>query len=94
MERKSTELVLEQPVEAHGGTISKLTISEPSAREFEAMDRGKGEIQKTNHLLAACAKVPYSTILNLSARDYQAALGALGELGFTQASETSSDSEE
>jgi len=94
MERKSVKVALEQPVEAHGVEVSELTIQEPSAREFEAMDRGKGEIQKTNYLLAACSKVPYSTILNLSAHDYQAALAALGELGFQEASPPSDESSE
>jgi len=84
VERRSTKVTLEQPVEANGETISELTIFEPAARECEAMDRGKGEIQKANHLLAACARVPYSTILLLSARDYQSAMEALGELGFSQ----------
>jgi len=94
VERRSVKVKLEQPIEANGTEIAELTIIKPAGREFEAMDRGKGEVQRTNHLLAACAKVPYSTILNLSPEDYEAAMGALGGLGFPEASQPSSESSE
>src|SRR3990167_8913548 len=94
MERRSVKVTLEQPVDAHGVEVSELTIYEPAARECEAMDRGKGEVQKANHLLAACAKIPYSTVLSLGSRDYQAAMGGLGELGFQEGSPSLSESSE
>ncbi len=92
MERDSRRVTLSHPVEAHGETLTELVIQEPTARDFESMDRGKGQIQQVHHLLASCAKVPYSTILSLRVRDYQAAMGALAELGFQEAAEPLTES--
>lgn len=93
MERQSKKITLVEPVEAHGQQVHELEIHEPAAREFEAMDRGSGRIQQAHHLLAACARIPYSSILSLCAKDYQAAMEALGELGFSQAPEPQSEPE-
>ena len=94
MERRSIKVSLASPIRAHDEDVTELVIQEPRALEFEAMDRGKGELQKVNHLLAACAKVPYSSILTLCSRDYQAAMEALGKLGFQEASPLPSESSE
>ena len=85
MERRSIKVLLSEPIRAHDADVAELVVYEPRALDFEAMDRGKGEFQKKNHLLAACCKVPYSSIVTLCMRDYHAAMEALAALDFMEA---------
>ena len=94
-EEKSITIQLMEVLEAHGRELTELVVHAPRARDFEHMDAGgTGEIKRTNHLLASCAKIPYSSVLQLGSRDYQAALEALASLGFTASPTPSEESDE
>jgi hypothetical protein len=74
---------LSRAIQAHDQKVSELVIYEPTAKELQALERGKGEIARVNHLLAECARIPYSSVLLLRARDWQACMEALAEMGFS-----------
>lgn len=75
---------LRRKYEAHGEQIDQIRIVEPTGKMMEAVDRAAGEQTKGfNHLLAATASVPYSTICKLKAADWRVCGEALAALGFT-----------
>jgi hypothetical protein len=82
MDREKRIVQLSSPIQAHGKDITELTILEHTGRELEAMDRGVGPIQKFNHLIAACANIPYPSVLQLRGADWNACVGAMEEMGF------------
>lgn len=91
--RVAIRVTLKRAIEAHGKQVSELVIREPTAKELEAMQRGKGgEISQLNHLLAECAQIPYSSVLKLRAGDWRKALEALQSFDFLDADEPSEES--
>jgi hypothetical protein len=81
LEKRTVQL--SRPIPAHDQIHHVLVIHEPTAKELQALERGKGEIARVNHLLAECARIPYSSVLLLRARDWQACMEALAEMGFS-----------
>jgi hypothetical protein len=84
VERRSKTIRLTTPIQAHGAEVSELTIYEPQAGDLEAFDQAKGDIQRQNHLLAVCARIPYSSVRTLSMVDWRSAMEALADSGFQE----------
>ena len=94
MPENTIEVELDTPIQAHGETVTKLILHEPAVDEFEAMDRGTGELNKAHHLIAACAKIPYSSLRMLSGSDYRRVMDAFIASGFTVGGSSPSESGE
>lgn len=84
MTAEKKTLKLSKPVTVDGHEYKELEIVEPSTIQLESMDRGKGQIAKTKHLIAACAGVPPEVVEALRARDFMAASDMVNDfLGLT-----------
>lgn len=94
MDRDQKTVTLRHPIEVDGAERSEIAIREPCPKDLEAMDRGKGEVQKANLLLAACAGIPVTSVHKMRMVDYQACMEALESLGFTKDSEEASGSDD
>ena len=92
MERPSRTVTLQHPIQVDGEPCTELVIREPSPKDLQATDAGKGDVHKANLLLAACAGIPISSVYLLRMVDYQACTEALAELGFTSPSEPGDES--
>ncbi|MBR0677948.1 phage tail assembly protein [Roseomonas alkaliterrae] len=86
----NVRIPLSTPIEAHGETLSEITLREPTGRDLRlcglpyriAMETGEATIDAPAmaKMIAALAAIPPSAVDRLSAEDWQAAMGAV--LGF------------
>ena len=86
----NVRIPLSTPIEAHGETLSEITLREPTGRDLRlcglpyriSMETGEATIDASAmaKMISALAAVPPSTVDRLSAEDWQAAMGAV--LGF------------
>ncbi|OFX01395.1 MAG: hypothetical protein A3E78_01940 [Alphaproteobacteria bacterium RIFCSPHIGHO2_12_FULL_63_12] len=95
MAEESKTITLSQPITAHGESITKLVLREPTAKDIEATDKAATDAptKKANMLLASVAGIPYSSVLLLRLRDWNACMEALAEMGFFEEPSPRSESE-
>lgn len=84
-----TTITLSRPIEAHGETLTTLTLREPTGADIIACGYpidAEGQLHAGHiaALAARCGGVPPSTLASLSARDVMAVTTAI--LGFFGAS--------
>ena len=66
---------LKHPIQAHGETVSVLTMRRPTFGDLMQMDAVKGEMAKTAKLVEVCAQIPASSVRSIDVED----LGAITE---------------
>ena len=95
MPDESKTIKLSQPITAHGEMLTQLVLREPTAKDIEATDKAAidAPTKKANHLLAAVAGIPYSSVLLLRLRDWNACMEALAEMGFFEEPSPPSESD-
>ncbi len=74
---------LSKPLQVVDAMVTTITLHEPTAKDFESMDQGAGDIEQTNRLIAAVARIPYANICTMRGRDWMKVGEALSEMGFS-----------
>ncbi|MBV5272502.1 MAG: phage tail assembly protein [Lamprocystis purpurea] len=65
-----TTIALEYAIEAHGETLSQLTLRRPRVRDLRLLDEAKGDVGKTAALIGALAGLTPREVDQLDAGDF------------------------
>jgi hypothetical protein len=81
---------LSHPIQAHGETVTSLTIRPPTIEEMEALDTIRNlDTTKFIKLLVLLAGIPRSSVLQLRPRDFNACANRLASAFFLPPDQTS-----
>lgn len=69
--RERVKVKLLKPIKVNGESVDELImISDLTLGDLEAADRGKGEVNKMNHLISKAAKLPIEVIQKIHIKDF------------------------
>lgn len=76
---KHIEFELSEPIQAHGETITKLTLARPKVKHLKVVDSVEGDIEKSIALIAELSGLPPSSVEEIDGVDFAKLSETLGK---------------